>query len=158
MLFRSVGLPLEAALGRLWLAGAADPLAGWLVSCPAVAALAVVAAALALGFGVGAGRVLTAVLGMDVALALALAKVVLLGADALAGWLGVEWLEAGFGVGAGLGVGLVIAALALAEAALEGAGRGVLGTEPRSCSLVPTFTLLGSLMPLSASSRLIGTP
>lgn len=90
---------------------------------------------------------------------LVLTRVVLLAAAlglALAARLGSGWELAGFGVGLD-GPGAAVAA-ELAGVAATLAGRTVAGTDPRNCSFVPTLNLLGSLMPLRARSRLMGTP
>lgn len=90
---------------------------------------------------------------------LVLARVVLLAGAlglALAVRLGSGWELAGFGVDLDGPGAAAVAELAGEAAPL--AGRAAAGTDPRNCSFVPTFNLLGSLMPLRASSRLIGTP
>ena len=46
----------------------------------------------------------------------------------------------------------------MADVAATLAGREAAATDPRNCNVVPTFTLFGSLMPLRASSLLMGTP
>lgn len=110
-----------------------------------------------LGFTAPAGRELMALLVIGAALALArVVRLVKAVGLALAVRFACGWPLAGFVVGLDAAAATALAGLAGVEVTV--AGLAAAGTDPRNCNLVPTFTLLGSLMPFRASSLPMGTP